>query len=58
MLPARQAERSERKHHASHLAPEANPVPMALLDLSSGWKALHCPLVRPRWILLDGKKKG
>jgi hypothetical protein len=54
-LQARQ-ELIEKKLARRHLAPEANPSRMALLDLSSSWlEGTHCPL-GSRGYSRDGKK--
>jgi hypothetical protein len=46
----------ERQLARRHLAPEANPGKMALLDLSSSWlEGRHCPLAA-RGYSRDGKK--
>jgi Transposase DDE domain len=54
-LESRQ-ETIEKKLARRHLAPEANPQRMALLDLSSSWlEGSHCPLGARGWSR-DGKK--
>src|SRR5512144_1155640 len=46
----------EAKLAARHLSDEANPSPMAMLDLSSSWmEGTHCPLAK-RGYSRDGKK--